>query len=176
MKTEKAEKAENPQKKKRGPFTGVPGTLVPLQGLELDFSTKKLRVSPYDALLAELAAAPKENALLFNDLKARNSIGLRAEKKGMIVAFAEKDGMLYVRYMGRTDEQASGQRRGAVLRLLRQLGPITYIKLTNRLREEGDAIADAPMVECILQAACKTREALKQDRGMYKANPLWREK
>ena len=79
---------------------------------ELDFSgTGKLSV--YRGLLLKLMDAPKESALKVGRLNARACIKKQGAGLGYKLAFAKKDGALYVKIVGVTDDARPAVRDGA---------------------------------------------------------------
>ena len=56
---------QKPTKGVKPNLNGVPGELVPAAGLTLNFAIGNRKVSPYDVLLDQLAAAPEGNLLRF---------------------------------------------------------------------------------------------------------------
>src|ERR1035438_3862891 len=96
--------AEIAKTRKAPDFHGVPGELVAMpEGVALSFATGQKKISPYDALLDQLAAAPTK-FLRFTDKRARASLNVRAKKKGLRISFAEDSGMLWVRLDGHVDD------------------------------------------------------------------------
>jgi hypothetical protein len=160
-----------PAPKRKAPdMTGVAGELVSIEGMELSFGRGQRKVSPYDALLDQLVAAGKGQALRFGDRKARTAVGARAKKKGLRVSFAEAGSVLYVRLDGRTEDDMHEYRRQRILSAL-MLGPTTSIKLAATLREKGDAAADAQTVDAICGQMARRGEIVKQDGDRWAKNP-----
>ena len=152
-------------------FTGVPGQLASsdeIAGLEFG---AKLRKSPYDALLDQLAIAPKGSALKFGDLKCRPSIYSRARKKGLRISFAERGGALFVRFDGRDDDDVRATTRRAAILAALKLGPMSHVKITNKLRDAGDSVLDAAATDAILHQMFKVGQVLRQEGGNWALNP-----
>jgi hypothetical protein len=163
-----AKKAKSPVSPDR--FAGTPGEIVSIENLNLDFSARLGKKSIYDDLLDKLAAAPKNSAIRFGDLKCRPSVAVRAKKRGYLIQFAESAGSLYVRITGSASEDLKEVRRQKITAILRQ-SPLTYIKVANRLRESGDEMIDAATVERILTQMRKAGEVIVQEGGAYALNP-----
>jgi hypothetical protein len=138
-------------------LSGVPGELVKIEGLDLEWRSKFIRKSPYDAKLDELAAAPPGTALRFGDPRALVALRRRARKKGLNIAFAEKDGVLFVRILARANGSSPVQeipplgatRRARILQTLR-VGPAKTGDILRALRGQGDTTVNLPMVEIIV--------------------------
>jgi hypothetical protein len=159
-----------PAKRAAPDMSGVPGTLVSLDGLDIDFA-KWNRASPYDALLEKLVNAPPNSALLFaNGLRARASICARAKKKGLIVGLAEKGPDLYVKFIGRVEDNEKESRRKKIKQLLR-LGPLNCIQIATKLREGGDGVVDAQLVDTILAQMQKAGDVIRQEGGNCRLVP-----
>jgi len=164
-------------KRGRPDFTGVPGELVLVTSLPpLEFSTRKRHISPYDALLDQLATAGPDHALKFGSLRPRASLTNRAKKCGILIAFAEKDNFLYVKFLGRAEDASKEKRKARILQLIRQLGPCNPIKLAARMREEGDASLDAIITELILAEIAKTGQVIRRDDNTWNLNPSYKTK
>lgn len=153
-----------PEKRARPNFAGVPGELIAADGLDLVFGSR-LKVSPYDALLEKLAAAPGM-FLRFPDPRAKASVYLRAKKKGFRLSYAEKEGLLFVRFDGRVDDDVRAKRRLEIMEVLK-LGPSSPIPLANKLRERGDAGVQAGDVETICLQLIKTGELVRQEGNTF---------
>jgi hypothetical protein len=150
---------------------GVPGVLVSLDGLEIDFLRRGGRVSPYDGLLDQLASAPANSGLLFMDgVRAKASLYIRGKKKGLILAFAEAAGNLYVKLLGRVDDKEKETRRGKIKEILR-LGAMSPVRISNKLREAGDGAVDAQLVAVILLQMQKDGSVIRQDGGDWRLAP-----
>lgn len=145
--------------------TGVPGELVPMDGLELVFATRKARISPYDEMLDKLAAAGPGQALRFDDPRARASVTYRAKKKEFLISFAEHEGGLYVRFDGRVLQDPKTSRRAAILNAIDHHP--TAVQLAVRLRQEGDVNCDASIVAAILTQMVRAGELTQQAGGSY---------
>lgn len=144
----KKEAPATKEKKRKAPdFTGVPGELISTANLSgLTFASgRKSKGSPYDPLLDQLDKAPKDSALRFGDPRVRVSLLARARKKGIVLAFAEADGALFVKISGHADDALRDARDGKILTILLRDGPMGYIRLTSKLRETGDELVDAPI-------------------------------
>ena len=170
MKTTKVPNPLAPQKGKRPNFDGVSGTLITTP-VGLEFSVRKLRISPYDALLDQLEKAGPGHVLCFDDIRARASVIVRSKKKGLRISFAEHDGKLFVRFDGSTKDDVDNSRRGRLRELLK-IGPLTSIKACNKLRDSGDTLVDANITELILLSLMKSGEVIRQDGGAFGLNPL----
>jgi hypothetical protein len=157
------------KKRARPNFAGVAGELLPQAPEGLVFG--RMKASPYDALLDQLAAAPRAAALKFGDVKARSSVALRAKKKGLRVSFNASTGVLYVRFDGRVDDDVRQDRRDKIRGLLGKLGPLTSIKMANRLRENGDATIDAATAETILLQMMRAGDLVRQEGGAFGLAP-----
>lgn len=151
-------------------FDGTPGEIVSLEGLNLDFSAR-VRKSLYDELLDKLAAAPKDSAIRFGSVKCRTSVAVRAKKRGYAVQFSESGGgALFVRIVANKAEDLKEERRHRITVILKN-GPLTYLKITNRLRELGDELVDGATVERILTQMRKTGDVIVQEGGSYAIAP-----
>lgn len=168
-----------PTKGVRPDFGGVPGALVPLTGIALEFGRQN-RSSPYDSLLDELARATDEAiekkepkpGLKFDDLRAKPSIYARAKKKGLRVVFAVAGAALYVRMEGRNDDHIKDSRRAAILKMLAGGAVMTYMQITNKLRADGDLTIDGPIVDAIMLQLMRTGSVVRQEGGAWKSAPL----
>lgn len=158
-----------PKKGQKPDFRGVAGELVPIPA-GLEFSARKLKGSPYDALLDQLAEKGPGHVLKFSDLRARASVVARSKKKGMRVSFAERGSELFVRFDGSSKEDADNSRKGKIREILKA-GPLTYLKVCNKLREGGDTLVDAPLTELILLQLFKAGEVIRQEGGAFALNP-----
>jgi hypothetical protein len=158
-------------KRGRPDFSGVPGELVDAAVVPagLHFGTK-LRGSPYDGLLKQLADAGAGKMLKFGDPKARVSINVRARKLGLKVSCAEDGNVLWVRFDGRADDDVKASRREKILGVLK-FGPNTAIRLAHVLREKGDENVDASLVEAICVQVARSGEILRQEGGTWALNP-----
>ena len=76
------------------------GKIVLAEGLDLDFTRRGGRGGVYVELLEQLLDAPKGSVLKCENLKARYSCTKAARKLGAVVAFAEKENVLYVKITG----------------------------------------------------------------------------
>lgn len=164
-----------PKKGRRPDFTGVPGEIVSLDGLGDLHWGNKLRGSPYDALLYQLAAAGQGKALKFGDERARASITVRARKKGYKVSFAVQGGALYVRFDGRVDDDVKARRREQILGALK-FGPSAAPKLASILRGKGDEIVDGQMVVAILVQMQRDGHVIRQEGDNWALNTARRGK
>lgn len=170
--------APAPRKGVRPSMDGVPGELISLEGLNLVFG-HRLRISPYDVLLDQLAASTDKAVeekqprpgLKFGDVRAKASVYTRAKKKGLLVSFAEVGRVLYVRLDGRADDHAKETRRGSIRKLLANGVALTHVAIAARLREAGDASVDAQLVDAILAQMLKAGDVIRQDGGAWKLNP-----
>lgn len=151
-------------------FTGVPGELVPIDGLQLSFG-RGGRISPYDALLIKLSESAKGNALKFASVRAKASVAVRSKKLGFRVSFAELGGALYVRYEGRIDEDIRAQRRTAITAVLKKHGPQSSIAISTLLRGAGDTSLNAGDIELIVLQMLKDGTVLRQEGNMWALNP-----
>lgn len=158
-------------------FSGTPGKIVSLDSLELNFGRRRTG-SPYDILLDDLATATDEAVaagkprpgLEFGNVKAQASVYQRAKKKNLRVVFAVSGERLYVRMEGRYDDNIREQRRTAIKRIL-LVGPMTYIPITNKLREGGDLSVQASEVDPLLNVMMKAGEVIRQEGGAWKLAP-----
>lgn len=156
---------------------GVPGELVDLDALNLQFGGMR-KVSPYDPLLdqlatatdAAMAAVPKRPrpGLKFGHVRARNSVWARAKAKGFKVSFAIAGSDLYVRLDGRVDDDVKETRRSAIRKLLASHMQLSVIPICNKLREGGDVNVDAALVETILTQMAKAGEVIRQESGAWR--------
>jgi hypothetical protein len=131
----------------------------------LVFQERGRKVSPYDAWLDKLQAAPAGSGLEADSAQARTSLGIRAKKKGMRLSFAERDGKLYVRLLASMTLDLLEKRKSAVKQVLKLKGPLSYLKITNQLRLDGDEIVDGSMCESILRILQKAGEVVLQEGG-----------
>lgn len=170
-----------PTKGVRPNFGGVPGALVSLEGVTgLEFGRTK--ISPYDALLDQLAKATDEAVekqqprpgLKFGDARAKASVYARAKQKGLRVLFAIAGKDLYVRMEGRVDDNIKGARREAIRKILAKGEAFSYIQITNKLRADGDLTIDAPIVDAILLQMMRAGEVARQETGAWRAAPAAR--
>lgn len=152
-------------------FAGTPGALVSLEGLNLVFGGR-LKSSPYDTLLDQLATAQPGQALKFDDVKAKASVYARSKKKGLKVSFAELNGALYVRLDGRVEDDVRKRRREQIVAALKK-GPLTHFALASRMREAGDGSIDAVMVETILTQMLRDCLVLKREASAGGGVPEW---
>lgn len=153
----KSSTAVKPQleKKRTVDFSGVKGEFVvddaPAGVL---FGTKK-RMSPYDALLMRLRDAGRGH-LVFDDVKARVSVAVRAKKLGIGVEFGEPDegalsGKLLVRLTVSGTPEKVAERRDAMVRVLKNHHGMTDQQATNALRNEtGEQRLNLQDVQLIL--------------------------
>lgn len=170
--------APAPRKGVRPMLDGVPGEIVSLDGLNLVFG-HRLRVSPYDTLLDQLAEATDKAVeakqprpgLKFGNIRAKASVYSRAKRKGLLVSFAEVGQALYVRLDGHVEENARETRRGKIRTLLASGQALTHQAIAVKLRESGDATVDAPLVDAILAQMMKAGEVIRQESGAWKLNP-----
>lgn len=88
-----------PKKGVKPHLEGVPGKLTVAPSVALKWGARK-GLSPYDALLEQLAAAKPGQVLAFEHPRAKPSVGARSRKLGLRVEMAELDGKLYVRFAG----------------------------------------------------------------------------
>ena len=99
-------------KGRRPDMTGVPGVLVDAQLAPVEIVWgNRLRKSPYDPLLHQLAEAGAGKFLKFPDTRARVSVIARARKLGLKVTCGEQAGALYVRFDGRVEDDVKATRR-----------------------------------------------------------------
>ena len=83
------------------------------EGLDLEFGSRT-RDGVYVLLLNQLLDAPKGSVLKCDNPKARYSVIKAARKVNVTVAYAEKDGALYVKITGMQREAGSGAPAAAV--------------------------------------------------------------
>lgn len=167
-----------PTKGVRPNLAGVPGELVDLDGLSLEFGGRN-KISPYDALLHQLAKATDEAlaaskprpGLKFGDPRAKASLWNRAKKLGLRISFAFSSDELYVRMDGRVDDNLRETRRSAIKKLLANGQAWTYLQIAARLREGGDASVDAQTVDAIMVQLMRTGDVIRQDGGAWKIAP-----
>jgi hypothetical protein len=159
-----------PKKGQRIDFRGVPGEMVSTP-TDLEFSAVKRKESPYDPLLIQLSKAGPGHVLKFGDLKARTSVTVRAKKKGFRVSFAERDGVLFVRFDGSAEGDQQNTRKVKILEVLKT-GPMSYLKVCNRLRDAGDTLIDGPLAELLLMQMLKAGQVVKQEGGAYGLSPV----
>ncbi len=164
-----SKKLAPPRKGVNPRFEGVPGELVPIDGLPLCFG-RGGHGSPYDPLLDQLAASGAGQALRFGDVRARSALTARAKKKGMRVSFAQHEGKLYVRYDGSASDDLKQSRRDRILAVLKV--PQTAMTLTQRLREAGDTTVDATIVLAILAQMQRAGDVIEQEGQRWTLNPL----
>jgi hypothetical protein len=150
-------------------FTGQKGELVSAEGFAALHWGGRLKTSPYDALLDQLAAAGAGMLLKFGSVKAKASVYSRAKKKGMRVSFAEQQGTLFVRYDGSAAEDLGQSRRGAIRKQLAR-GPVALHKLAGALREAGDPTLDSPTLSAILGQMVKAGEVVAREGNEYGLN------
>lgn len=164
-------KKPGPKKGTMPDMSGVPGELVSDSTLPEDIHWgAKRRMSPYDGPLKALADAGPGKVLRFGELKARLSVPARAKKLGLRIECGEKDGVLYVRYLGHVEDDVKASRRSEILGALK-FGPATAMKLANLLRMKGDSVVDAQLVEAILVQLARTGEVVTREGGEYGLNP-----
>lgn len=172
---------ERKPSRKHPDFSGVAGEFVTATdpGVALLHWGNQRRISPYDALLEDLARRTEaarvaigtpEPVLRFCNARARTSLGVRARKLGLIVEFALSGTLLYVRHKARVSDKAREERRGAILRHIK-LGPMNAIALAGRLRQDGDNTVNAGDVEVILEQLTKTGAVVRQESGDYRLPP-----
>lgn len=166
--------AKKPGPGKHPDFSGVPGEIVSIENLVLDFQTRK-RMSPYDALLDNLVEAGPGKALKFGDVRARASVTVRARKKGLKVSFAELYGVLYVRLDGKAEDTIGRTRREKILQTLKT-GPRKAIALTVALRDQGDAAIDVNLVLAILGQMERSGEVIHQEGDLWAWNSGYSER
>jgi hypothetical protein len=173
-----------PIKTRKAPnFTGVPGEIVSaeeIRHLNLNFETRKpSKHSPYDDLIRKLVDAGEGKFLLFKETRAHVAVRMRAKKLGFVLAFAEAAGHLYVKYVGRIDQQKFSQRKDNCYFLLKKYGPSTPARVAAKLREDlSDDLADAAAADLMLLELVREGRAIKPDGGknIFAANPAWKEK
>lgn len=148
-------------------FTGVPGKLVAVP-TGLVFCDRKTRISPYDALLLELAVAPKGNVLQFSDLRARNSLSVRSRKLGMKILFAEQANTLYVQFAGWSPDSEKWKAlvREGILDVI-QTQPRSPIQIATALRAKHINDVDAGLVDAILKQLEQSGEVLRGRDGSW---------
>lgn len=88
-----------PTKGVRPHTEGVPGELLSITEIpaDLDFSARRLKISPYDVLLKSLMEAGPDKMLMFGAIRARASVMVRSRKLGIKIETGEHAGKLYVR-------------------------------------------------------------------------------
>lgn len=148
--------------RKKPDFTGVPGEFCKPDGLNLVFG-KKLRGSPYDGLLLELAKRTGE-LLVFGDIKARASIYARAKKLQMALEYAESGGKLYVRFAGLLPDHPDfkSQRRDRIMAAL----PGTPIQVARAI---GDGLTAQDVEIHLRQAQRDKLVTMDSHTGVWKA-------
>jgi hypothetical protein len=160
-----------PEKKARKvpDFSGVPGELVKVDGVELTWGTRN-RKSPYDALLRQLTAAEPGMALKFGSERAWASVLVRARKLNIRVEPAFADGVLYVRLAPTTSnpEEERAERHAAVLRAVKSR-PMTHYEIGAWLRTNERISLDAPLIESVLrQLSAAGKVELRPDGKWYR--------
>lgn len=170
-----AKKSISETKRARPDFSGVPGELVDASVLPagLHWGTK-LRGSPYDGLLRQLAEAGTGKVLKFGNPKARVSVNVRARKLGMRVTCAEADGVLFVRFGGSAGEDLKGSRRERIRGVLKVSAGATPFHVAKVLRDKGDEHADAQIVEAILTQMARAGEVVRGEGDQWRLNPRQR--
>lgn len=166
-----------PTKGVRPNCNGVPGELVSLEGIALEFGRTK--ISPYDGLLDQLAKATDaaveksqpRPGLKFGDPRAKASIYARAKRMGLRVIFAIAGNELYVRMEGRADDDTREKRRIAIRRMLASGAALSYIQIANKLRADGDLTVDAQTVDAIMVQMMRAGDVIRQESGAWKASP-----
>jgi hypothetical protein len=154
-------------------FSGVPGELVAADAVPagIHWGTK-LRGSPYDPLLKELAEAGAGKMLKFGNARARTSIVLRARKLGLKVVCGEDGGALYVKFVGREGDDLANARREKIRQALKIVVGITLSKLLLHLRDKGDVTIDAPTLQLILSQMMRAGEIIHADGDQWRLNPM----
>lgn len=167
-------KKPGPPKGRTLDFSGVPGEIVPADAVQgLEFSAKKIRHSPYDALLEKLLDSPKGSILKFGDPRARASVTVRARKKGLKVEFAERDGVLYVRIAGFAEQRPEikpvhvpGGCAALVLRALAAIEDATPLAIAEYIIQNGVRITTPEVRDTLVQMA-------KDGTAKKRANGTW---
>jgi hypothetical protein len=163
----KATTAAKPTNRKPD-FTGVAGRLVELPAdVSLQFGARGGRVSPYDALLEQLAAA-RDKVLEFGDLRARASVMARSKKLGIKVLLAEHGPKLYVKFGGwlpESDRWKAEVRAGIRDTVTTQ--PRNEIQVAVALRAKGLNDVDAGVVGAILKQMEQAGEVARGRDGSW---------
>jgi len=161
-------------------FSGVIGVLVDANEVrDLQFAEKKPRVSPYDAQLRALAAAPGK-VMRFDDVRALTSVKVRARKLGLKIELAFADGKMFVRVTGEAPAPEKGStkledvlgagprhtRREELLSALK-FGPASAMKLASILRAKGDTAIDAQLAGAILAQLARDGKVLSRADDTY---------
>jgi hypothetical protein len=171
----KATTKPGPPKGHMPDFGGVPGELVDAAGLPAGVVWgAKLRKSPYDPLLLQLAEAGAGKVLRFGDARARASVITRARKLGLRVTCGEAGGALFVRLDGRGEDDVRATRRDHIRTGLKVSGGATPMALTKLLRDKGDTTVDVNRVESILGQMLRAGEVIRQEGGVWRLPPARR--
>lgn len=149
-------------------MTGVPGRIVDAP-VDLVFG-HKLRSSPYDALLQQLAEAGKGKALQFDDRRARAAIYSRSKKLGMQVEMAENGNALYVRFCGYAPDSPKwkAMARTAILDTVRTQAR-NDVQIAAAVRAKGLNEIDAGTVGAILRQMEQEGLVARQRDGSWEA-------
>lgn len=161
-------KAAVKEPRKKLDFSGVPGELVDIGGVELNWGSRQ-RKSPYDALLRNLVLAGPGKALKFGSERAWASVNVRARKLGITVEPAFVNGALYVRLARKqkTAAEAIEERHATIVEMLKER-PASESLIVDALRRRGIDSDGQQVKAALMQESKKGTVQLRAD-GLWHA-------
>lgn len=159
-----------PKKGQKLNLSGVAGTFVGCGEVgeeELDFSSKKTKLSPYDKLLLKLKDSQVGTMIRFESITAKNSLRMRAKILNLKLVFAEKDDKLYVKYIGSTIIEITEELKDQTLEILKDFSPITSKKLQKHFIAQFNKDLSVENIDDVLNNLKRTKEVTMDINGMW---------
>jgi hypothetical protein len=130
------------------------------------------RRSPYRELLERLLDSPKNSVLRVKDVDARHAFRKQAQALGYEAVFAQRDGFLYVKIGGVTNQepQFSGQRAAAVQKSMLEAVAHAPMTATEVARVLGsDSASCEAMLSYLVKAGLVERDDGLGNQAIYRA-------